>query len=697
MKSLSIRMKFLLVTSSLLAFCIAVYLLVAATAIRKDKTNLVFDYNRSLVENLATEIDLLLKSSADKMQLLAYIQGSRPENLDSLLNQLVGENSEIFWISKSDNFEVVSQHLYQDDGYLEVYELNQNIIGETLASSVPFEKIQQKGEAVWSVKVDNGPPLLGFGKNVVFEDQAGRKFQQFALLTFLKTDRLLKSMESVRNHDLFVMTEEGQVLLDSNSGRLQIGAVSQIFSQIKDQPLRTNVMEIELEGQKLLSGSSKAFQKKISVVSLVSESQAFAVVDKLVRRSLHIAAILGFLAFFAAYGFSKSLTKPLETLVNGMKSVAMGKLDTRIHIHSGDEISVLATSFNHMISDLEQSRSQLEDINRDLEGKVKERTRQLEKQNQAVKSAQEALLRTTRLAAVGEIAGRAAHEVLNPLTSILSRVQKVKNRLEKRENGELRLLGDISGAWTEDFEKGGFEELVENWKRPSEVMKEQTLWDEDISNLKLVQQSLSREWADLIQDTQFLISESERINRIVQSMRGLSIVKSEKAVHDINSLVEEAVNVMADYASKDDVVISLKPSGGRVSVSADKDEFLQSLTNLIRNSVQAIVARRSSLSEGTDFQGEIELEIKERAEAVVVKISDNGCGITEENQARLFDSHFTTKTRQEGTGLGLNISRRFIRAVGGDIELLHSAPGVGSSFLVNLPKVANNKQGKVSA
>ncbi|MEO0335879.1 MAG: hypothetical protein AAF202_05775, partial [Pseudomonadota bacterium] len=68
-------MKFLLVTSSLLAFCIVVYLVVAATAIRKDKTNLVFEYNRSLVENLASEIDVLLNSSSDKMQLLAYMQG----------------------------------------------------------------------------------------------------------------------------------------------------------------------------------------------------------------------------------------------------------------------------------------------------------------------------------------------------------------------------------------------------------------------------------------------------------------------------------------------------------------------------------------------------------------------------------------------------------------------------------------------
>ena len=97
----------------------------------------------------------------------------------------------------------------------------------------------------------------------------------------------------------------------------------------------------------------------------------------------------------------------------------------------------MAASFNHMIVDLKESREQLEQINLELEDKVKESTHQLEKQNQAVKEAQEALLRTTRLAAVGEIAGRAAHEVLNPLTSILSRVQRVKDKLSKRQQGRV--------------------------------------------------------------------------------------------------------------------------------------------------------------------------------------------------------------------------------------------------------------------
>ncbi|MEO0335341.1 MAG: HAMP domain-containing sensor histidine kinase, partial [Pseudomonadota bacterium] len=211
-----------------------------------------------------------------------------------------------------------------------------------------------------------------------------------------------------------------------------------------------------------------------------------------------------------------------------------------------------------------------------------------------------------------------------------------------------------------------------------------TLWDEDMNNLSEVKHSLKKEWTHLLSDTQFLIAESERISRIVQSMRGLSIVKSEKKSHSLNTLLENTVDVMADYASKDAVVIDLKQPEHDVVVSVDRDEFLQSLTNLIRNSVQAIVSKKQS-SESDSFEGRIEIESSFSDTEVRIKISDNGCGISKDHQGRLFDSQFTTKDRREGTGLGLNISRRFLRAVGGDIELMHSEEAIGASFVMILP------------
>ncbi len=75
-----------------------------------------------------------------------------------------------------------------------------------------------------------------------------------------------------------------------------------------------------------------------------------------------------------------------------------------------------------------------------------------------------------------------------------------------------------------------------------------------------------------------------------------------------------------------------------------------------------------------------------------LRISDNGIGIDKDVQAKLFETQFSTKSRHEGTGLGLNISRRFVRAIGGDIYLESSQPNEGAVFMVKLPCLKGDSQ-----
>src|SRR4029078_7443712 len=147
--------------------------------------------------------------------------------------------------------------------------------------------------------------------------------------------------------------------------------------------------------------------------------------------------------------------------------VARVEFENKISVSSHDELAVLASSFNSMTEDLRVSRDQIQEYSRDLEKKVKDRTARLEASNIAIKEAQEALVRTTRLASVGEIAGRAAHEVLNPLTSLLTRAGLMQKRVTGDYQNQLTLLKEIREAWKTDFSQGGFEKLVQNWQAPS--------------------------------------------------------------------------------------------------------------------------------------------------------------------------------------------------------------------------------------
>ena len=153
------------------------------------------------------------------------------------------------------------------------------------------------------------------------------------------------------------------------------------------------------------------------------------------------------------------------------------------------------------------------------------------------------------------------------------------------------MLGEISKAWSEDYSRGGKSALLEAWEKPSDLEPGKTLLDEDVHNITEASQRLQSDWQGLLEDTSFLIEESERINRIVQSMRGLSITKSDKRIHSVNDLLRNSKEVMADYAGKEQVEL-VDEVAADWKVAVDKDEFLQSLTNLIRNSVQAIVEKK---------------------------------------------------------------------------------------------------------
>lgn len=685
----SIRYKFLMVTTSLLVFCVTAYLLMATTVIRSDKLNLVFDYNRSLVTNISSDVQSLFQNSSDKMELVAYFFRSKSQKSLGMIQKLIHDNSDLVFVSGSEDFMSLTRQFHLDKTYLETYGLSDSYITVDLSSRIPFHRIKSNGEAIWNATLDDGPPLIGFGKSVVEEAENGQVISHYAVVAFIKADKLLKSISSGSYNDVLLINKEGELLIHSDAEVMRGNRVMEqsIVDKALNTPARTSVLEMQTDQGKVLGGFSRTYGDQVNVISMVSEAKAFSVVNRLVMRSLLFAMMVGTLAFIAAILFSQSLTRPLEVLVGGMKEVSTGNLETQINVKSRDEIKVLADQFNAMILDLKQSREQLEEVNRSLEAKVKERTIQLEKQNQAVKSAQEALLRTTRLASVGEIAGRAAHEVLNPLTSILSRIQKVKKRLEKTQNEESQLFREITDSWRQDYSKGGFEELIKNWNQPSSIKDGDSLWDEDMENLKKLDAHFQLEWKNLISDAEFLIRESERINRIIQSMRNLSIVKSEKRIHDLAPILDETVNIMADLASKEDITVVVSQTNLNIQVALDRDEFLQSMTNLIRNSIQAIVERKSQGVE-SDFKGLIQIHVRRELDhSTEILVEDNGVGVEPENVARLFESQFTTKKREQGTGLGLNISRRFMRAHGGDITLDRSTPGEGTVFRVTLPPV----------
>lgn len=690
----SIRYKFLSVTMLLLAVCVGTYLLLASYIFKEDKRGLVFDYNRSLVVNLASDLDNFFKGLSDKMQLVAYFHRKDDKGFQRLLKELLAQNRDLVWIGSSENFKDVYREYYRDHDYQKTYALEDDFFTHALTTArpIPFDEIRRDGEAFWSATMpENGPALIGYGKNVIEENNKGVPERQFVVIAFVKADRIMAALKEARPSDSIVMSLRGDVLAHTNPEvlRQQKMPDAELFTRAKKLQMRAQVLKYEghqADQRGVRFGAfAKAASGRLIVLSSIAEATAFKAVNDLVFRSLLFGSILVTLAFILAIFFSRSLTRPIEVLVGGMKQVSDGDLSTHLDVKTHDEIASLAEHFNRMIGDLKKSREQLEQINRELEDKVRDRTRQLEERNLAVKEAQEALLRSTRLAAVGEVAGLAAHEVLNPLTSIISKLNDLKNRLRSERTDEAKFLLDLKQNWEKDFASGGFEGLIKSWKTASSVQPGASLWEEDLSNLEKVGSNVMGEFDRLIEDSEYLLEESERINRIIQSFRGMSSAKADVRPLSIEKLCDRSITIMADFAAKFDVAIEKKFQLGEDHLAlVDEDEFIQVVTNLLRNAIQSVAAAGRARGAGR-IEVSDSVENREGTEWIRIVIRDNGQGMSAEVAQKLFNQKFTTKSKAEGTGIGLSLSRRLIRTFKGDIRMTWSVPGQGAEFSVDLP------------
>ena len=138
------------------------------------------------------------------------------------------------------------------------------------------------------------------------------------------------------------------------------------------------------------------------------------------------------LAILIAYYIAGTITKPLQSVVSVTRMVADGDMSQEVKIDTKDEVGYLAAAFNQMIRRLKDAREELEKWGKMLEQKVEKRTKEL-------RSAQDQILRSERLASLGRLAAGVAHEMNNPLSGILLFTQS----LLKRTKDDLSVQEDL--------------------------------------------------------------------------------------------------------------------------------------------------------------------------------------------------------------------------------------------------------------
>ena len=282
---------------------------------------------------------------------------------------------------------------------------------------------------------------------------------------------------------------------------------------------------------------------------------------------------------------------------------------------------------------------------------VQARTRDLTKSLDELRSAQDRLVQTEKLASLGQLTAGIAHEIKNPL-NFVNNFSGISAELI----GELQQT--LSGLSISPEAQGEIRELTDTLR----------------SNLEKV------------------VQHGRRADAIVKSMLMHSGESSGRHQSiDINALVEESLNRAYYNARAEQRGFAIKleksfdPAAGEALMFPR--EITRALLNLISNGFYA-ATKRNAETKGDGYEPTLGAATKNLGDRVEIRIRDNGTGIPADVKEKMFDPFFTTKPAGEGTGLGLSISHDIIvKQHGGSIEV-DTEPGEFAEIRVILPRAS---------
>ncbi|HEX7565952.1 MAG TPA: ATP-binding protein, partial [Bradyrhizobium sp.] len=286
--------------------------------------------------------------------------------------------------------------------------------------------------------------------------------------------------------------------------------------------------------------------------------------------------------------------------------------------------------------------------NTQLFEEVQQRTHELSQSLEDLRTAQDRLVQTEKLASLGQLTAGIAHEIKNPLNFVNNFSALSAELIDELDETlapaplDQKMRGDV-GELTQML-KSNLEKVVQHGKRADSIVK----------------------------------------NMLLHSREG----SGEQRPTDINALLDESLNLAyhGARAEKPGFNITLQRDLDPVTGMADvyPQEITRVLLNLISNGFYAATRRAAESDDG--FEPTLRAATKNLGDRIEIRIRDNGTGIAPEVKEKIFNPFFTTKPAGEGTGLGLSMSHDIVvKQHGGTIDV-DSEPGIFTEFIINLPR-----------
>ena len=420
-------------------------------------------------------------------------------------------------------------------------------------------------------------------------------------------------------------------------------------------------------------------------------------------KEIFLKAMIIALAVTVALGFfiAKSITEPINSVTKLARKMAEGDFSQEVSIKSNDEIGRLAEMFNTLrlkldetLTEISNEKSKLETILKymadgllaiDLSGRIihanpaaltmlKTTREELEE-----RSYDELIRDINPKLAFEEIMGKCRLVPMEETFEFSGSIYAVRYDHFRDESGAdvgiIMILQDITQRQkVEKMQMDFVANVSHELKTPLTTIKSYT---ETLLDGASEDPELTRNFLGIVD------AEADRMNRLVKDLLQLSrLDHQQETMHrkncDLIQLVENAAKkVELTVAGKNQHLNRLYDSRRAVWIVADKDRIEQVLMNILSNAIKY-----------TQEGGRIDIDMRLAGRRVILTVTDNGIGIPEAEQSRVFERFFRVdKARSRemgGTGLGLAISKQIVEEHEGDIRL-ESTEGRGTTVTITLP------------
>jgi signal transduction histidine kinase len=354
---------------------------------------------------------------------------------------------------------------------------------------------------------------------------------------------------------------------------------------------------------------------------------------------------------------------PYNTLTNYSMTIGCGLEAILLSFALADKINIFKAekekSQEETLKALQENARIIREQNAMLEQKVTERTHELNESLDDLKQTQSQLVESEKMASLGQLTAGIAHEINNPINFVTSNINPLKRDVEM-------ILDAMATIETLSLSDATLEEKKQQIADYKEELDFDYLVVEIRHLIKGIHEGASRT-AEIVKGLKIFSRLDEDDLKRADLNEGM-----DSTLVIANNLLNNRIKVIKHYAE----LPLVECYAGKLN---------QVFLNIISNAIYAI-EKQFGDKEG----GEIIITTETEDGDVLIKVKDNGIGMSEQTIKKIFEPFFTTKEVGEGTGLGMSIAYNTIKKHNGQI-VVNSEPGKGTEFILKIPLIFDTK------